>query len=117
LIAVLKAVAYGWRQEKLADNARHISDLGKELYKRLADMGEHFGEVGVRLGKAVESFNKAAASLESRVLVSARKFRELEASGTEAEIEPISPVENLPRQLQAPEFIVLPPESSEGRNP
>ena len=107
LIAMLRAVAYGWRQEKLAANAKEISDLGKELYKRIADLGGHFSDVGSTLGKAVESYNKAAGSLESRVLVSARKFRDLEATGTEEEIDPALPVEVTPRQLQAPEADLL----------
>lgn len=101
LIAVLKAVAYGWRQEKLAENAKEISDLGRELHKRLADMTGHFGEVGARLGKAVESYNKAVASMETRVLVTARKFRDLEAADTQTLIEELPPIESAPRQLQA----------------
>lgn len=103
LITLLKAVAYGWRQEKLAANARAISDLGRELHKRLSDMGGHFSDVGARLNKAVESYNKAVGSLETRVLVTARKFQELEAAGPDEVLEPLSPVDSIPRQLQAPE--------------
>jgi DNA recombination protein RmuC len=105
LIALLKAVAFGWRQESLAENAAAISELGKELYKRVADLGGHFGDLGGRLGKAVESYNKAVATLESRVLVTARKFRDLESSGAHGEIEAATPVESAPRQLQAPEVL------------
>lgn len=101
LIALLKAVAYGWRQEKLAANARQISDLGKELYKRVLDMAGHFSDVGGRLQKAIESYNRAVGSLETRVLVSARRFKELEATGTEPEIPPALPIETQPRDLQA----------------
>lgn len=101
LITLLKAVAYGWRQEALAANARHISDLGKELYKRILDLGGHFSDVGAKLQKAVESYNRAAGSLESRVLVSARRFQELEATGTEGEIPPPFLADAQPRQIQA----------------
>jgi len=107
LIAVLRAVAYGWRQANLAAHAQEISDLGRELYKRIADLSGHFNDVGSKLGKAVESYNKAVGSLESRVLTSARKFRDLETTGTEQEIEPASPVENTPRLLQASELVLL----------
>ena len=104
LIALLRAVAYGWRQEKLAENAKEISDLGKELYKRLANMGDHLAKVGKSLGGATESYNKAVASLETRVLVTARRFKELGTTGGDDEIEELPPVEVTPRLLQAPEL-------------
>ncbi|HBA84998.1 MAG TPA: DNA recombination protein RmuC [Verrucomicrobia bacterium] len=110
LIALLKAVAYGWRQESLADNARVISELGKELYKRIKDLSCHFADVGSRLEKAVESYNKAAGTLESRVLVSARRFRDLESTGGETEIELLDPVDIQPRQLQSPELLLSQPD-------
>lgn len=101
LIALLRAVAYGWRQEKLAENAKEISDLGKELYKRLASMGDHLGKVGKSLSSVIEAYNKAVASLESRVFVTARKFKDL--GTTDDEMEELAPVEVTPRLLQAPE--------------
>jgi len=111
LIALLRAVAYGWRQENLAAHAQEIGDLGKELYKRIADMTGHLSDVGSKLGKAVESYNKAVGSFESRVLVSARKFRDLQTAGTEQEIDSASPVENAPRQLQVSGMVPLPDEN------
>lgn len=97
LIALLKAVSYGWKQASLTDNARQISQLGKELYKRLMDMSGHFQKLGSQLGSSVESYNKTLASFESRVLVSARKFKELKSIDGNEEIELGEPIEKLPR--------------------
>ena len=116
LIALLKAVAYGWRQESLAVNAKEISDLGRDLYKRLSDMGGHFAEVGSRLEKAVESYNRAVATLESRVLVTARKFRELEAAGPDAELQLLTPVDTIPRQFQSVELAALQEQNEERKD-
>jgi DNA recombination protein RmuC len=98
LIALLKAVAYGWNQEKLARNAQEISALGKELHDRLRLLGAHIENVGKGLDRAVDSYNKAVGSLESRVMVSARKFVELGAPVTE-EIAELNPIETTTRNL------------------
>ncbi|MFY8215226.1 MAG: DNA recombination protein RmuC [Chthoniobacterales bacterium] len=109
LITLLKAVSYGWRQEQMAENARKIADLGRDLYKRVSDLGSHFAEVGQRLGKAVESYNKAVGSLESRVLVSARRFNDL-GVGKDAEISEVQPASASPRILTSAElFLESPP--------
>jgi DNA recombination protein RmuC len=98
LIALLKAVAYGWNQEKLARNAQEISALGKELHERLRNMGSHIAAVGAGLDRAVECYNKAVGSLENRVLVSARKFAELGTSVAE-DIPELEPIETTSRAL------------------
>jgi len=104
LIALLRAVAYGWRQEALAHNAQEVADLGKQLYERIVTLAEHWTDVGGRLDKAVEAYNKSVATLESRVLVSARRLRDLKAAPEDVEIEVIEPVERTVRALQAVEL-------------
>jgi len=100
LMALLKAASYGWRQEAIADNAREISQLGQELHARLATMVQHLDRVGRGLNSAQESYNAAIASFESRVLVSARKFKEMGATSQEAEIIELRAVEGGARRVQ-----------------
>jgi DNA recombination protein RmuC len=101
-IALLRAIAYGWRQEQVTDNAQRISALGQELSDRMGILADHLIKVGGSLGKAVESYNAAVASLESRVLPSARKFKQLGA-GSKKEIEEMQVIEQQPREPAQPE--------------
>jgi len=101
LIALLRAVAYGWRQERLAESARQISELGRALHERLGTLAGHFEDLRRSLERAVESYNRAAASLESRVLVAARRFQELGAA-TEGGIPALEPVDRAARAMAAP---------------
>jgi DNA recombination protein RmuC len=103
LIALLKAVAYGWKQDELTENARDISALGRELYDRICTMAGHFESLRKGLDRAVEAYNSAVGSLETRVLVSARKLKELRA-GSDEEIQPGAEVERTTRGIQSPEL-------------
>ena len=103
LVALLRTVAYAWRQEALARNAVAVHTLGRELYTRLSTMGDHLARVGTSLGGAVTAYNKAVGSLEARVLVSARRLAELGVSA--AELSTPAQVEVAARALQAPELV------------
>ncbi len=95
LIAILRAIAFGWKQEALSQNAAEIAKAGAELYERLAVLSEHWGKVGRQLGLSVESYNQAVASLEQRFLPSARKLKEF--AGLTKEIAVPEPIEKLVR--------------------
>ncbi len=97
LIALLRAAAYGWQQEALAENSRQIADLGRELFKRLSDMADHFGKVGQHLERATKTYNQTVASFESRVLVTARRMKDLKVAAGDGDLPELMPVETLPR--------------------
>jgi DNA recombination protein RmuC len=106
LIALLRTIALGWREEALAINAQEVAQLGKDLYERVAKLAEHWGDVGDKLGKAVGAYNKSVGTLESRVLVTARRFVDLKAAtAADGELAAPQPVESLPRPLLAPELV------------
>ena len=102
LIALLRTVEHGWREERIAANAAEISQLGKQLYERLRLMTSHFDELGGAIGKAMVAYNRAVGSMESRVLPAARRFRDLGAA-TGDDIELLQPLDHTARQLNVPE--------------
>jgi DNA recombination protein RmuC len=103
LIALLKAVAYGWRQERMAESAREVQTLGRELYQRLGKLSERFVTLGRRLDSSVKAYNDTVATLDTRVLVTARKFDELGAAPDGGELASPQPVEISARRLRAVE--------------
>jgi DNA recombination protein RmuC len=107
LVALAKAIAFGWRQEKVADNARRIADLGRDLYRRLQIMGGHITDFGKHLEKTVKSYNGFVGSLEGSVLPQARKFQELEVEGTQEPIPELAPLENDVRMPRPDRDLIL----------
>jgi DNA recombination protein RmuC len=110
LIALLRTVAYGWRQEALAADAREIASLGKVLYERIQVMAGHWASMGAGLRKALTSYNSAVTSLESRVLPAARRFRALNIGDNAKDIDALEQVDTLPRDLQAADMRAALPE-------
>jgi DNA recombination protein RmuC len=113
LIALLRAVAYGWQQEAMEENARKISELGRNLYEATRRLGEHFEQLGGKLKGALDAYNNAVGSLEGNVLVKARKFKEYQATSGGDDIKPLLPIDRVPRMLQAAEITDGLPFSSE----
>ena len=101
LVALLRAVAYGWREERMAANAREVAELGRQLHDRLRVFCEHLGRVGGGLDRAVDAYNAAVGSLESRVLPGARRFQELGAAGGD-ELPALPGIDRRPRSQPAP---------------
>lgn len=106
LIALLRAVAYGWQQETASENAQRVTDLGRELYERIRVLGAHFEDLARGLTRAVDAYNSSVGAMESRVLVTARRFKELGVAAHDP-IPELSPVDRNPRALQAPEHADL----------
>jgi len=102
LIALLHAVAYGWRQEQLSEHAQQAGQLGKDLYERMAVLAEHLGDVGQALARSVQAYNKAVGSLNDRVLPAARRFKEL-GIASEKDLPQLEPIESVPRRTPSGE--------------
>ena len=103
LIALLRAVAYGWQQQAQAENAQKISELGRNLYEAIRALAGHFDDVGGRLKASLDAYNRAVGSLEGNVLVKARRFKDLQAANGD-DIPQLDPIDRVPRMLQAPEL-------------
>ena len=103
LVTMLRTAQYAWQQAALSENARQVFDVGRELHDRLAGLARHVDKLGKALGNAVTMYNQTVGSLESRVLVSARRFSQLGL--VDAELEPPAPVEETTRALSAPELV------------
>jgi DNA recombination protein RmuC len=104
LIALLRAVHHGWQQERIAEEAQRVARLGRELYERVATLGGHFERLGKSLDRAVTAYNEAVGSVETRVLVTARRLKELAPGPGADELPALEPVQSSARRLQAPAF-------------
>jgi len=102
LMSMLRTIAYAWQQEALADNAREVFDLGRELYTRLGTLGEHVDKLGRSVERVVKDYNAAVGSLETRVLVTARRLNALDV--VDGPLDAVNPVEAAPRPIGAPEL-------------
>jgi len=109
LIALLRAVAYGWQQQAIEENARYISELGRNLFEAIRSLAGHFDDLGSRLKASLEAYNRAVGSLESNVLVKARRFKELQGTQVGEALPNLEVIDRVPRMLQAPDLTdVLP---------
>ena len=104
LIALLQSVAHGWRQEQIAENAQAICKLGRDLYERIQVMTGHFEDMRRSLDRTVDAYNKTVGSLEGRVLVAARRFKELGATSL-AELPEVATIDRTARGLQPPRLL------------
>ncbi len=111
-IALLRAIAYGWRQEQITDNARQVSILGKELYERISTLAGHFDDLGTAIGRGVDAYNRVIGSLEMRVLPTVRKFKDLGVTGG-ADIPTIEQIDRKPRNSGILSELTRPPETEE----
>jgi len=101
LIGLVQTVALSWRQEKIAENARQVAELGRELYKRLATMGDHIAQLGKSLQRSVEHYSSFVGSIEGSVMPQARRFRDLEIEGTQEPLPELKPIEVMPREVRS----------------
>jgi DNA recombination protein RmuC len=113
LVGLLRAVAFGWQQERMTQNAQEISELGRTLYERICKMAEHFDRLGGSLKRSVEAYNEAVGSMESRVLVTARRLKDLGVAAT-VDVEPVPPIDTSVRPTRTPELTGLFDEALDG---
>ena len=104
LITMLRSIGYGWQQQAMEENARKISDLGRQLYDAVGTLADHFLSLGSKLKGSLDAYNDAVGSLERNVLVKARRFKELQAASSVEDIPALPPVDRVPRMLQAREL-------------
>ena len=116
MVALAKSVAYGWRQEQSSKNAQEIAALGRLLYDRLSTMNGHMEKVGDAIGKSVKSYNDLVSSVDTRVMVTARKFKELGAADAGVDLKSVAQIDQHPRALPPPaELELTPPASAKKR--